>query len=51
MFQGVSLFVPHLLLELNGLPDELDLLSAVILLHDGDSKAEVAHLEETRLKD
>ena len=32
----------HLLLELNGLPDELDLLSALVLLHDGDAEAEVA---------
>ena len=33
----------RLRVELNGLADQFDLLSSVVLLHDGDAKPEVSH--------
>ncbi len=33
----------HLWLELKGLPDELDLLAPLVLLHDGEPQRELRH--------
>jgi hypothetical protein len=33
----------HLWLELQGLPDELDLLAPLVLLHDGEPQRELRH--------